>query len=42
MAWKDYRERDLEGLKVAWALRRVVGVGPPAVGVVRRSESNMA
>ena len=42
MAWKDYRERDLEGLKVAWALSRVAGVGPPAMGVVRRSESNMA
>ena len=41
MAWRDHRKRDLEGLKVAWILKRVVGVGPPAMVVVR-SESNMA
>lgn len=38
---EGYRKRDLEGLKVAWILKRVAGVGPPAMVVVR-SESNMA
>lgn len=42
MAWRDHRKRGLEALKVTWTLRRVASVGPPAVVVVRRSESNMA